>query len=85
MSTDLGAPSLTRSLRQEWESTTYTYDNMDGATNETIALAPSGHNGNVGYGLDPVGTCLSEASSLEGIPSGSWSFNGRWPTLTTGT
>jgi RHS repeat-associated protein len=48
---------------------------MHRLTQETISLAPSGHNGNVGYGLDPVGNRLSEVSSLEGVSSGSFSFN----------
>jgi len=38
-------------------------------------LAPSGRNGNVGYGLDPVGNRQSETASIEGLSSGSWSFN----------
>jgi RHS repeat-associated protein len=44
-------------------------------TNETISLAPSGHNGTVGYGLDPVGNRLNDTSSLEGISAGSFNFN----------
>jgi RHS repeat-associated protein len=44
-------------------------------TNETISLAPSGKNGSVGYGLDPVGNRSSESSTLSGISSGSFSFN----------
>jgi RHS repeat-associated protein len=48
---------------------------MDRLTNETISLAPSGKNGSVGYGLDPVGNRSSESSTLADIPSGSFSFN----------
>jgi YD repeat-containing protein len=48
---------------------------MDGATNETISLAPSGNNGSVSYGLDPVGNRLAESSTLPDIPSGTWNFN----------
>jgi RHS repeat-associated protein len=48
---------------------------MDGPTNETISLAPSGKNGSVSYGLDPVGNRSSESSTLSGISSGSFSFN----------
>ncbi len=44
-------------------------------TNETISLAPSGKNGSVGYGLDPVGNRASDTSSLSGISSGSFGYN----------
>jgi RHS repeat-associated protein len=53
----------------------WTYDGIYRLTNETISLAPSGHDGSVGYGLDPVGNRLNDASSLEGISSGSFNFN----------
>ncbi len=53
----------------------WTYDGIYRLTNETISLAPSGHNGSVGYGLDPVGNRLTETSSLNDVPSGTWSFN----------
>jgi RHS repeat-associated protein len=69
------AGNLTSDTESSGRAANWTYDGIYRLTNETIALAPSGHNGNVGYGLDPVGNRLSEASSLEGIPSGSWNFN----------
>ena len=53
----------------------WNYDGIYRLTSETISLAPSGHNGNASYSLDPVGNRLSDASSLEGIASGSWGFN----------
>jgi hypothetical protein len=48
---------------------------MNRLTNETVGLAPSGHNGSVSYGLDPVGNRLSEVPSLGGVSSGGWGFN----------
>jgi YD repeat-containing protein len=42
----------------------WNYDGIYRLTNETISLAPSGHNGSVGYGLDPVGNRLNDTSSL---------------------
>ncbi|HVU47504.1 MAG TPA: hypothetical protein VHD85_15330, partial [Terracidiphilus sp.] len=48
---------------------------MNRLTNETVSLAPSGHNGSVSYGLDPVGNRLTETSSLSGINSGTFNFN----------
>jgi RHS repeat-associated protein len=67
--------NLTSDTESSGRTANWTYDGVYRLTNETIALAPSGKNGNVGYGLDPVGNRLSETSSLEGIPSGSWNFN----------
>ena len=54
---------------------TWSYDGIYRLTGETIASAPSGKNGSVTYGLDPVGNRLSEVSSLGGVPSGTWSYN----------
>jgi RHS repeat-associated protein len=53
----------------------WSYDGIYRLTNETISLAPSGKNGSVGYGLDPVGNRTSDTSSLSGISSGSFSYN----------
>jgi RHS repeat-associated protein len=53
----------------------WSYDGIYRLTNEAISLAPSGRNGSVGYGLDPVGNRLNDTSSLEGISAGSWNFN----------
>ncbi len=55
-------------------SVTWSYDGIYRLTNEAISGAPSGKNGTVAYGLDPVGNRTSENSSLSGIPSGSFSF-----------
>jgi RHS repeat-associated protein len=53
----------------------WTYDGIYRLTNETIALAPSGHNGNVSYGLDPVGNRVSATSSIPDLTPASGSFN----------
>ena len=53
----------------------WTYDGIYRLTGETIASAPSGKNGAVTYGLDPVGNRLSEVSGLGGVPSGSFTYN----------
>jgi RHS repeat-associated protein len=67
--------NLTSAAESSGRTVSWNYDGIYRLTNETISLAPNGHNGNVGYGLDPVGNRLSESSSLEGIPPGSWNFN----------
>jgi RHS repeat-associated protein len=53
----------------------WSYDGIYRLTQETISLAPSGNNGSVSYGLDPVGNRLAESSTLPSIPSGTWNFN----------
>lgn len=53
----------------------WNYDGIYRLTNETISLAPSHNNGSVSYDLDPVGNRLNDTSSLQGISSGSWTFN----------
>ena len=53
----------------------WTYDNIYRLTNEAISLDPHSVNGSVGYGLDPVGNRLSQASSLSAIPSGSYTYD----------
>jgi hypothetical protein len=51
----------------------WTYDNIYRLTNESISGAtPSGA---VGYGLDPVGNRLSLTSTMQGILSGSWTYD----------
>ncbi len=54
---------------------TWSYDGIYRLTNESITGASGGKNGNVAYGLDPVGNRLSETSSLSGVPSGSFGYN----------
>jgi RHS repeat-associated protein len=67
--------NLTSVTESSGGTAAWSYDGIYRLTNETISLAPSGHNGGVGYGLDPVGNRLSEVSGLGGVSSGSWSFN----------
>jgi len=66
---------LTNASEDTGRTLVWNYDGINRLTNESISLAPSGHNGNVSYSLDPVGNRLSDTSSLEGITPGSWSFN----------
>jgi RHS repeat-associated protein len=56
-------------------SVAWSYDGIYRLTNEAITGAPSGKNGTVQYGLDPVGNRLSESSSLSGISPGSFGYN----------
>jgi RHS repeat-associated protein len=53
----------------------WSYDGIYRLTNETISLDPHSVNGSVGYGLDPVGNRLNQASSLTGISSGAFTFD----------
>jgi len=69
------AGNLTSAAEYSGRTVNWTYDGIYRLTNETISLAPSGKNGTVSYGLDPVGNRLSDTSSLSGVPSGTWSFN----------
>jgi YD repeat-containing protein len=54
----------------------WTYDGIYRLTNEAVASDPDQVNGSVAYVLDPVGNRLSETSSLSGINSGSFGYNG---------
>jgi RHS repeat-associated protein len=67
--------NLTGATESTGRTESWSYDGIYRLTNETISLAPSGKNGSVGYGLDPVGNRTSDTSSLSGISSGSFSFN----------
>jgi RHS repeat-associated protein len=51
------------------------YDGIYRLTNESISNAPSKANGSLSYGLDPVGNRLSENSTINGVNSGSFSYN----------
>jgi hypothetical protein len=53
----------------------WSYHGIYRLTEEKLALDPAKHNGNVSYGLDPVGNRRSESSSLAGVPLGTFSFN----------
>jgi RHS repeat-associated protein len=67
--------NLTGATESNGRAESWSYDGIYRLTNESISLAPSGRNGSIGYSLDPVGNRLSDASSVEGIPSGSWGYN----------
>jgi RHS repeat-associated protein len=53
----------------------WSYDNIYRLTNEAISLDPHSVNGSVGYGLDPVGNRQSQASSIAGIGTGSFTYD----------
>jgi RHS repeat-associated protein len=67
--------NLTDAREYNGRTESWGYDGIYRLTNETISLSPSGKNGSVGYGLDPVGNRTSDTSSLSGISSGSFNFN----------
>jgi RHS repeat-associated protein len=67
--------NLTGATESNGRTESWSYDGIYRLTNETISLAPSGKNGSVTYGLDPVGNRLSESSSLMDVPSGSFGYN----------
>ncbi|MGA2649953.1 MAG: DUF2341 domain-containing protein [Terracidiphilus sp.] len=67
--------NLTSATEQTGRTENWNFDGIYRLTSETISVAPSGHNGNVSYSLDPVGNRLSDTSTLEGISSGSWGYN----------
>jgi RHS repeat-associated protein len=54
---------------------TWSYDGVYRLTNEAITGAPSGKNGTVAYGLDPVGNRSSASSSIAGLAPVSGTFN----------
>ncbi|MGB6725084.1 MAG: RHS repeat-associated core domain-containing protein, partial [Terracidiphilus sp.] len=67
--------NLTNAVELGGRTVNWTYDGIYRLTNESIANAPSGDDGTVSYGLDPVGNRSSDASSISDISSGSFSFN----------
>jgi RHS repeat-associated protein len=67
--------NLTNVVELSGRTVNWNYDGIYRLTNESIASAPSGDNGAVSYGLDPVGNRLSDASSLSGISSGTWGYS----------
>jgi YD repeat-containing protein len=52
----------------------WSFDGIYRLTGETVTNDPSGDNGSVSYGLDPVGNRLSQISSLHNIPTGGSSY-----------
>ena len=53
----------------------WSYDGIYRLTGETIASAPSGKDGTLGYGLDPVGNRTSDTSTVSGLLPVSGTFN----------
>jgi RHS repeat-associated protein len=67
--------NLTSALESNNRTVNWSYDGIYRLTNEAISSAPSGNNGSVGYGLDPVGNRQTETSTLSGVSAGTWTFN----------
>ena len=64
----LGATgNRTAATEQNGRTLNWSYDGINRLTNEAIASDPSGGNGAVAYGLDPVGNRLSASSTLPRI------------------
>jgi RHS repeat-associated protein len=53
----------------------WNYDGIYRLTSEAVSQDPAGKNGAVGYGLDPVGNRLSANSTLQGVASGTFSYD----------
>ena len=56
-------------------SVTWNYDGIYRLTKESVSSDPSGKNGSVSYGLDPVGNRTSASSSIAGLAPVSGTFN----------
>ncbi|HEY1646627.1 MAG TPA: RHS repeat-associated core domain-containing protein [Terracidiphilus sp.] len=69
------AGNLTSVVESSGRNVNWTYDGIYRLTNETISLAPSGKDGGVGYGLDPVGNRTSATSTIPGFAPVSGGFN----------
>jgi RHS repeat-associated protein len=69
------AGKLISALELNNRQVTWNYDGINRLTSETITNAPSGKNGTVGYGLDPVGNRTSANSGISGLSPVSGSFN----------
>jgi RHS repeat-associated protein len=67
--------NLTNVTEQSGRAASWTYDGIYRLTNETISLAPSGNNGSIGYGLDPVGNRTSVNSAISGLAPIAGTFN----------
>ncbi len=65
----------TQATESTGRTVNWSYDGVYRLTNEAISNDPEHENGNVAYGLDPVGNRLSEVSSLGGVSSGSFGYN----------
>jgi RHS repeat-associated protein len=67
--------NLTGALELNGRAVNWNYDGINRLTSESISADPSTENGNLSYGLDPVGNRLTISSSLNGVSSGTYSFN----------
>jgi RHS repeat-associated protein len=68
------AGKLTAASEPSGRQVVWNYDGINRLTQETISSAPSGKNGNLAYGLDPVGNRTS-ATSISGLSPISGTFN----------
>jgi RHS repeat-associated protein len=72
----LGATGNRTSVQESTgRSLNWNYDGIFRLTNENISNDPTGNNGGVGYGLDPVGNRLALSSGLAKILSSTSSFD----------
>jgi RHS repeat-associated protein len=72
----LGATgNRTQATEQTGRTLNWSYDGIYRLTNEQITNDPEQNDGNVSYGLDPVGNRLSANSTLSAVNSGSFSYN----------
>jgi RHS repeat-associated protein len=69
------AGNLSQATESSGRTASWTYDGIYRLTNETISLAPSGKNGGVSYGLDPVGNRTSATSTIPDFTPISGMFN----------
>jgi RHS repeat-associated protein len=67
--------NLTSATESNGRTLNWSYDGIYRLANEAIASDPSQENGSVAYSLDPIGSRLSDTSSLSGINSGSYGYN----------
>jgi len=68
------AGNLTNASEPSGRQLIWNYDGINRLTQESISSAPTGKNGNLAYGLDPVGNRTS-ATSISGLAPISGTFN----------
>jgi len=62
--------NLTSATESNGHTVNSAYDCIYWLTNESISGDSSGNNGSASYGLDPVGSRLTQPASLSDLPSG---------------
>ena len=67
--------NLTSATELNGRTVNWSFDGVCRLTSEAVSSDPSKINGNVAYGLDPVGNRLSDTSSNPDVPSGSYGYN----------